>query len=521
MQALDAHMNPLSGATFATTNSPFPEPSTNGMQVANSEFYRSLLERRAFGRYIFYSSAAPGEDWVQILSGQLGLRRADKICFKPLSDLPRDLRGGEIQVLHRQDTHVDTYLNFRRLAPKAKFAVTGLTHTLSLRPDWQHHLQTLAMGATAGDALICTSTDAIKTMENIFSSLKKTFPALARQPALHLEHIPLAVPNGLARLDRVASKLNLGLEPDGFLLLYFGRLDSRTKADLVPLLIILSCLKLQYPGIRLILAGAVADKNEVGRLENVISGLGLEKSVVVLENPDASKKNRIFSAADIFISLPDNVQETFGLSLLEAMFHGLPIVCSDWAGYRDLVKAGENGFLVKTSMLDVPEEGFGIHPELPYVDAEQPLRCSVDLDEATQAIVELRENVELRNRLGENNLENVKRYTPPSMLEAYEALWFRLLEDGGECCDFEHSAFAMDEGEIFYHVASRHEEADPNHFGIDHERRALGEKLARSLGEPELLKVLFELGKGVMPKDIVGTRALAWLIKYGVLRKSS
>ena len=511
-------MMDLSGATFATTNSPFPEPPANGMQVANSDFYRSLLERGTFGAYVFYSATAPGADWPHILSKHLNRNRSDNLHFKPLTELPYDLRGGKIQVLHRQDTHVDTYLNFRRLAPKAKFAVTGLTHTLSLRPDRQHHLQTLAMGATAGDALICTSTDAIKTMQNIYDSLRKTFPALAQQPVLRLEHIPLAVPGGLVRLDRVASKLNLGLEPDGLVLLYFGRLDSRTKADLVPLLIILSGLKQKFPGIRLILAGAVADRREIGRLENVISGLSLEKSVVVLESPDASKKNRIFSAADIFISLPDNIQETFGLSLLEAMFHGLPIVCSDWAGYRDLVKAGQNGFLVKTSMLDVPEEGFGIHPELPYVDAEQPLRCSVDLDEATKVIAELLEIPELRNRLGENNLESVKRYTPQSMLEAYEALWFRLLEGGGKSSDMEHAAFAMDEGEIFSHVASRHEKADPIHFEIDHERRVMGEILARRLGEPALLKVLNEWGEGAPPKNIGGTHALAWLIKYGVLR---
>ena len=56
-------------------------------------------------------------------------------------------------------------------------------------------------------------------------------------------------------------------------------------------------------------------------------------------------------AADVFLSLPDNIQETFGLVVVEAMASGLPVVGSDWDGYRDLVVDGETGFLVPTRMV--------------------------------------------------------------------------------------------------------------------------------------------------------------------------
>ena len=40
------------------------------------------------------------------------------------------------------------------------------------------------------------------------------------------------------------------------------------------------------------------------------------------------------------MSLADNIQETFGLTPVEAMAAGLPCVMSDWDGYRDTVRDG-------------------------------------------------------------------------------------------------------------------------------------------------------------------------------------
>lgn len=63
-----------------------------------------------------------------------------------------------------------------------------------------------------------------------------------------------------------------------------------------------------------------------------------------------------FACADIFCSLADNVQESFGLTPLEAMATGLPAVVSDWSGYRDTVRHNIDGFCVPTVM---PQAGLG------------------------------------------------------------------------------------------------------------------------------------------------------------------
>ena len=55
-----------------------------------------------------------------------------------------------------------------------------------------------------------------------------------------------------------------------------------------------------------------------------------------------------WAAADIFLSLVDNPQETFGLAPVEAMAAGLPVVVSDWDGYRYTVSDGVEGFRIPT-----------------------------------------------------------------------------------------------------------------------------------------------------------------------------
>ena len=64
----------------------------------------------------------------------------------------------------------------------------------------------------------------------------------------------------------------------------------------------------------------------------------------------------MWAAADVFCSLSDNIQETFGLTPIEAMAAGLPQVVSDWSGYRDSVRHGVDGFRVSTL---VPPAGAG------------------------------------------------------------------------------------------------------------------------------------------------------------------
>ena len=50
-----------------------------------------------------------------------------------------------------------------------------------------------------------------------------------------------------------------------------------------------------------------------------------------------------YAAADIFLSLTDNVQESFGLTPIEAMACGLPVIATDWSGPTEFLTQ-RNGY---------------------------------------------------------------------------------------------------------------------------------------------------------------------------------
>jgi glycosyltransferase involved in cell wall biosynthesis len=65
------------------------------------------------------------------------------------------------------------------------------------------------------------------------------------------------------------------------------------------------------------------------------------------------------------LSQPDLFIETFGLTVLEAMTYGIPVIVPDAGGITGLVEHGVNGFRVDTSK---PEE---VLKTIVYVFADQ------------------------------------------------------------------------------------------------------------------------------------------------------
>jgi hypothetical protein len=115
----------------------------------------------------------------------------------------------------------------------------------------------------------------------------------------------------------------------------------------------------------------------------------------------------LWAAGDIFLSLVDNIQETFGITPLEAMAAGLPVVASDWDGYRFTVRHGVEGFLIPT--LGGPpgalgealsaRHAVGLDSYQSFVGAVAQ-HTAVHVGRAAEAIAELTRNPELRRRMG-------------------------------------------------------------------------------------------------------------------------
>ena len=79
-------------------------------------------------------------------------------------------------------------------------------------------------------------------------------------------------------------------------------------------------------------------------------------NIIHVNGGNNTQKFKAFAAADIFCSLSDNIQETFGITPIEAMAAGLPVIVSDRVGcIDDLVNDEETGLIVKS---DLPEALF-------------------------------------------------------------------------------------------------------------------------------------------------------------------
>src|SRR5262249_26153719 len=111
----------------------------------------------------------------------------------------------------------------------------------------------------------------------------------------------------------------------------------------------------------LLLAGS-ASPDDIKRLVAAVDRYGITPHVRLQANFAEDQKADVLAAADVLVSPVDNAQETFGLSLLEAMAAGLPIVASRYDGYKDLVHEGVDGFLIDSyaSPTDPMEEWFDL-----------------------------------------------------------------------------------------------------------------------------------------------------------------
>ena len=88
----------------------------------------------------------------------------------------------------------------------------------------------------------------------------------------------------------------------------------------------------------------LAGNDETGKFSAVIRQYGLESCVILHGWVDKEKKIDLLQNADCYIQ--PSYFESFGLSILEAMAHGLPVITSPTGGIPDLVDDGITGLYV-------------------------------------------------------------------------------------------------------------------------------------------------------------------------------
>ncbi len=157
---------------------------------------------------------------------------------------------------------------------------------------------------------------------------------------------------------------------DEVVLVSVGELSNRKNHK-----VILKALEKVKGNFKYIICGQGAKKEELIKLSKE---LNLQEKVEFLGYRQDVKE--ILKASDIFC-FPSK-QEGLPVALMEAMASGLPVICSDIRGNKDLIENKKGGYLLK----------------------------SYDMDEYSIKIQELIENKVLREEMGNFNLEKIKDF---------------------------------------------------------------------------------------------------------------
>jgi glycosyltransferase involved in cell wall biosynthesis len=99
-----------------------------------------------------------------------------------------------------------------------------------------------------------------------------------------------------------------------------------------------------HPEFRLVLIGDGPDKKN---LEDLAKELGIKRRVTFPGQIRFAEISSYMKAADLFGFA--SITETQGLATLEAMGAGLPVVAVDASGTRDILKHGQQGYLVENN----------------------------------------------------------------------------------------------------------------------------------------------------------------------------
>lgn len=420
-----------------------------GRRVAGSSFAQGLA-----------ASLKPGEEFSVFTGSREGMPALQGLLQPVLQP------GAQVQIqadldpaliansgcLHLPDPGLHQWCWLRAEGASSRFSLTGVTHTLCSHPVMQGLEQLVTAPLEPWDALICTSQSALwvvqQAMGCMHERLERRFQQTLPPPqGPQLPVIPLGLNpepfNWQGRFasrqeQRLHARQQLGLSPSARVVLFLGRLSFHSKAHPLPLYRALNRLSADHELV-LLECGHIFNADIAAaydQLRQRFPRLTL-RQLGGLTAASEEEKKLALAAADLFCSPADNLQETFGLSVLEAMASSLPVIASDWNGYRDLVVHGSTGLLVPCrDMLQVQPKPDALDRRfrlgLQDYDSTVGLRSLgvvLDHEALEQALSDLLTAPERCTAMGEAGRKRIESvFAWPVVAGQYRELWSELGE---------------------------------------------------------------------------------------------
>ncbi|BAY49925.1 group 1 glycosyl transferase [Scytonema sp. HK-05] len=151
------------------------------------------------------------------------------------------------------------------------------------------------------------------------------------------------------QVDKTTARKKLGLPPDERLILQLGRLVPRKGVDTV-IRAFGHLLQQYHIQARLLIVGGESEEPdphltpEIARLQTIATEEGVESQVTFVGRRSREMVKYYYCAADVFVTTP--WYEPFGITPLEAMACGTPVIGSHVGGIKYTVQDSETGYLV-------------------------------------------------------------------------------------------------------------------------------------------------------------------------------
>ncbi len=448
--AADSRAAPLGGASLAHNCAVYYVPEAYegdkalvvGRQSAGAGFLEALTRHAGVDTLYCFCAAPQHFDEFRHRVDGIGGNAPACVWIRP-DNLPEIAAAG---CLFQPGPIIAETAWLRRFWDERLFSICGITHSVATERVIRGIRDFITAPTQPWDALICTSQAARSASEGILDAWRDYLAGRnIAVPAMPLRHavIPLGV--HLDRFERTAAALargqalraKLGLEQEAVVGLYFGRLNFLSKAHPTPIFraFELAQRRLSVETLHLLLVGQFTDPRSAAEFD--VARRLFCPSVVVhwINGTDSEAAHDSWFAADFFISLPDNVQESFGLTPVEAMAASLPCVVSDWNGYKETVVEGETGFRVPTLMAP-PGTGIDfaddharhVYDHFAFIGMVAQ-NTAVDIDSCARAIAMLASDPALRRRMGEAGRRRAETlYDWRVVIRQYQELWRELAD---------------------------------------------------------------------------------------------
>lgn len=368
------------------------------------------------------------------------------------------------------------------------FPIVGLMHSLGM-PQHFDTLKKVLQASTSLDCLICPSQSAMQTV--------KAYSKLTRIP------IPLAltvVPFGIQlekfkkSQKKVDLKAALNIPYDAVVLLHLSRFNPSTKMDVMPLLEMMPQILEACPEAYLLMVGQPHATDYVAQLKHCISQGVCKDRIQVITEPDVAHVEKYYRASDIFVSFSDGVGETFGLTILEAMASELPVVISDWNGYKELIEEGVQGYKIPTYRVSSPviDQKVGYTGVVTLGDTLGQ-SVAIDFEWAQDCLIKLLQNTVLRSAIAKNGIEHVYTYfNAQRMVAGYLACFEKVKAKAKKVSRVKYPAQSIPcFTQLFRHFSTQHLTVKTRFFLSDRGQRVLNKQETLKAFEAHLTRYAF------------------------------